>query len=127
MKRSLRRPRAALMLLTLLSLAAAPTAAGTEEAKRSPFQAPPRQSAEAPRDFARAIRQVTLRGVVDTEDFSRALVQLGPEADFTVFAPGDRISLDFTGVPHGFTVERIGFRSVVFKDAGGERHEVVLP
>jgi hypothetical protein len=126
MTERIRRRWAALAIVTLLSLAAAP-AAGSEEAKRSPFQAPPLQSAEAPRDFARAIRLVTLRGIVDTEDFSRVLVQLGPEADFAVFAPGDRISLDFSGVPHGFTVERIGVRSVVFKDAKGGTHEVVLP
>jgi hypothetical protein len=125
MKQPIRRPRAVMMLVMLLVLAAAP--AGGEEIKRSPFQAPPLQSAEASRDFARAIRQVTLRGIVDTEDFSRVLVQLGPEEDFAVFAPGDRISLDFTGVPHGFTVERIGVRSVVFKDDKGGTHEAVLP
>ena len=120
------RPWAAMILVTMLALGPAPAAAG-QEAKRSPFQAPPQQSADAPRNFEQAIRMVKLRGIVDTEDFSRVLVQLGPEPDFVVFAPGDRISLDFTGVPHGFTVERIGARSVVFKDARGGTHEVVLP
>lgn len=116
---------AAAMLTVLTGPTLSPARAA--EAPRSPFQSPPRQSVDASRDYDRAIRLVTLKGIVQSEDFSRVMLQLGTSPELFIFAPGDRFSLDFTEIPHGFTVARIKGKSVVFQDAGGNPHELVLP
>jgi len=115
----------AVMLLALV--AAGATTARSEEAPRSPFQVPARKTQAEARDYARALRQVTLRGILCADGFSRAMVQIGGGQAYVAFKKGQAISLDMSGIPHEFRVTGIREKSVVFTDKNNDTHEVCLP
>jgi hypothetical protein len=94
------------------------------EDTRNPFRMPEQRI--NPYNYGRAIRMVTLKGIVRTEGFKICLTRVGDMETLAVLRPGDRVSLDHEGLAHRFTVSDILEKSVVFADKEGRIYEVPI-
>lgn len=111
-----------LTVVMLLALGAG-TVHGTE--KRSPFVAPEQRI--NPYYYDRAIRSATVKGIVRTASVSVCLLQIGDSKTLTALQVGARISLEYEGAVHSYTIAEILERSVVFAAEGGRTYEVPIP
>ena len=91
---------------------------------RNPFRMPEQRI--NPYNYSRAIRRVTLKGIVRTEGFKSCLAQVGDKETLVVLKPGDRVRLDLNGLAHRFSVSDILEKSVVFADKEGRIYEVAI-
>ncbi len=109
----------ALLFLFAAFISVAPGQAGAAgEGGRNPFS--------VPHNHAGAVRMLALKGVVRTEHFKGAIVQVGDGDNVSVFRVGDRVRLELDDHVYEFSVAAIKEKSVVFKSRDGNRYEVVI-
>lgn len=91
---------------------------------RNPFSEPERRI--NPYQYGKAIRMVTLKGIVRTENFHGCLVRVGDMESLVVLKPDEFITLEHEGLRHMFSVSAIKEKSVVFEDKEGQTYEVLI-
>ncbi len=112
------RARALLFLFVALMFAGAGPAGAAGEGGRNPFS--------VPHNHAGAVRMLALKGIVRTEHFNGAIVQVGDGDNVSVFRVGSRVRLELDEHVYEFSVAAIKEKSVMFKSRDGNRYEVVI-
>lgn len=100
----------AFLLLTVL-LYSAPARA--ESDPRDPFKQT--EAITNPYQYAQAIQQVVVMGIVMSGKVQRVIVQISGYDDLAVFKGGDTIAVNFQGLPHEFKITEVNPRSVSFE------------
>jgi hypothetical protein len=107
----------------LLTLCPGPAVMHAQEA-RNPFNVPEQRVNRY--NYGRAIRIMSLKGIVRTEGFKGCIVQVGDMETLSILKQGERISLDHEGLQHLFTVSEIREKSVVLTNKEGQTYEVPI-
>jgi len=91
---------------------------------RSPFLQPPARV--NPYNYEKAIRKVTLKGILRTERTSRAIVKADGQDVMAVYGLGDKLRLIRNGLLHEFVLSRIEEKIVWFMGRNNQSYEVVI-
>lgn len=75
-------------------------------------------------DFPRALEEIKLRGLLLTNDYSRAVVYVRSTRSFRVLKPRDRLEVILDGLRHEFRVERMGGRRLLLRGADDVWYEL---
>ncbi len=103
-------------LLLAILLYSAPARA--QSAPRDPFRET--EAITNPYQYAQAIQQVVVMGIVMADKVERVIVQISGYDDLAVFKNGDTIAVNFQGLPHEFKITEVTPRSVSFE--AGPKH-----
>ena len=103
-------------LLLALLLQSAPARA--DNAQRDPFRQT--EAITNPYQYAQAIQQVVVMGIVMAGKVERVIVQINGYDELAVFKGGDTIAVNFQGLPHEFKIMKVTPRSVSFE--AGPKH-----
>jgi len=89
---------------------------------REPFfsPAPPMEAY----DFAGAAQAIKLRGLLRTDQDSRAVVYLQPLRVYQVVRPRDLLEVTLDGLRHEFRVEAMAGRRLILRGMDGQRYEI---
>ncbi len=85
---------------------------------RSPFGVPQR--------YTSAVQSLVLRGVVRTDQYSGAIVQVAEAENLVVLKVGSRLKLDIDDQRYEFRLTEIKEKSVVFKGRDDRNYEVPI-
>jgi poly(3-hydroxybutyrate) depolymerase len=110
--------RGGAFLIALAALVPSMPAAAAQDSARNPFT--------VPHKYTSAVQMLHLKGIVRTENYSGAIVQVGEGENVAVFRTGQRIRLDLDDRVYEFTVAVIKEKSVEFKSGEGRIYEVAI-
>ena len=109
---------AAFFLIGMLMFVEPGLAEAAGGGERNPFA--------VPHNHAGAARMLGLKGIVRTDQYSGAIVQVGDGDTVSVFRVGNRVRLELDDHVYEFSVAAIKEKSVVFKSREGNNYEVVI-